>query len=208
MITSKRIISGLTLFLFLNNIHAQRKEYEYTSDKNDTLIHDVRLYGGFVHQHQDFLNKAFSFQGIETGVILNHSLLAGAFGSLFVSNLDVKVAVYPHLFVNIKEGGLFVGSMKNDTKVLHTGWLLNMGYFSLNADNENFAIFNDQHPIIGLSGLVLSPQVFAEMNITNWMKLRTGLSYSFYSFEDQSTIKKTDLNNLSLIVGFIFGKFK
>jgi len=44
----------------------------------------------------EFFNKAFSFQGIEAGVIIQHSVLAGVFGSLFGSNLITKTAVYPH----------------------------------------------------------------------------------------------------------------
>ena len=76
------------------------------------------------------------------------------------------------------------------------------------ADKTDFGLFREHNPLVQLNGLVLSPQVFAETNITGWLKLRTGLTYSFYSFEDQSLIKKTDLNNIALTFGFILGKFK
>jgi len=154
----------------------------------------------------EFFNKAFSFQGIEAGVIIQHSVLAGVFGSLFVSNLNTKTFVYPHLFVNLKQAGLFVGSIKNDKKVFHAGWLLNMGYFTLNADEQDFAIFNATHSSIRKNGLVISPQIFGEINISTWMKFRTGLSYNFYSFEEHSVIKKSDLNNIALTFCFIVGK--
>jgi hypothetical protein len=68
-------------------------------------------------------------------------------------------------------------------------------------------LFQATNPKVNLNGLVLTPQVFAETNLTRWMKFRTGISYSIYSFEDQSIIHKSDLNNVSLTFGFIFGKF-
>lgn len=203
----KFLFLTFSVLLFVCETFAQNTKYECITCKNDTLIKEIRVYGGLIHQHQDFFNKAFSFQGVESGLVINRTLLAGAFGSMFVSNLDVSVATYPHLFVNIGEGGLFVGKVNNNSKVIHTGWLLNMGYFSLVADDADFALFQANNPLIKLNGLVLSPQVFAEMNISKWMKLRTGLIYSFYSFEDHSVISKSDLNNISLTFGFIFGKF-
>ncbi|MDD4971217.1 MAG: hypothetical protein PHT07_17450 [Paludibacter sp.] len=204
----KILFTGLILILLISCLNAQNNNYECITCKQDTLIKDIRVYGGLIHQHQDFFHKAFSFQGIEAGAIINHKLLAGAFGALFVSNLEIKTANDSPLFVNIKEAGLFVGKTNNDARVIHTGWLLNMGYFSLTGDKTDFALFRERYPLVQLSGLVLSPQVFAEMNITGWLKLRTGLTYSFYSFEDQSLIKKTDLNNIALTFGFIIGKFQ
>jgi hypothetical protein len=207
MTSLRRLAGVVALILFLGPVAAQDMKYEYATDTKDTLFHNVRVYGGLVHQHQDFFNKAFSFQGIEAGVIINHSLLAGAFGSLFVSNLDARTAVYPHLFVNIKQAGLFVGCVNHERRVFHTGWLLNMGYFTLDADEINFAVFDTQQVPIRTNGLVLSPQVFGEINITTWMKFRTGLSYNFYSFEEHPVIKRSDLNTIALTFGFIFGKF-
>lgn len=207
MMRLKQLIIGFSLFSVLYNLNGQNKNYVSMTSKGDTLVKDFRVYGGLIHQHQDFFNKAFSFQGIEAGVIVNHSLLAGAYCSMFVSNLDIKHSTYPNLFVNIGQGGLFAGYINNANKVIHTGWLLNIGYFLLTGDETNFALFQITNPKVNINGLVLTPQVFAEMNITRWMKLRTGLSYSYYSFENQSIIMKSDLNNISLTFGFIFGKF-
>lgn len=90
---------------------------------------------------------------------------------------------------------------------MHTGWLINAGYFSLWASETDFQFFNPNNPQITINGLILSPEIFAECNIAKWMKFRTGLAYSFYSFEDQKTITKEDLQNISVNFGFIFGKF-
>jgi len=207
MIRLKLIIFGCLLSWITGNLNAQFRKYEPVTVKHDTLISHIRIYSGLIHQHQNFFHKAFSFQGIEAGVILNHTILAGVYGSLFISNLDAHVADYSGLFVNIKQGGLFIGSMTKNVCKLHYGWLLNAGYFSLTGKENDFALFQDRQSIVSAYGLVLSPQVFAEMNVTRWLKVRTGLSYSIYNFEDQSIIKKHDLNNVSLSFGFVFGKF-
>jgi hypothetical protein len=47
---------------------------------------------------------------------------------------------------------------------------------------------------------------FAELNILRWMKFRTGLGYSFYGFKDQSSVSVSDLQNVSINFGFLFGK--
>jgi hypothetical protein len=198
----------LALFMSLSfcKLSAQNKNYECITCKSDTLFKDVKLYGGLIHQHQDFFNKAFSFQGIELGAVINQSLLLGIYGSTFASNLEVKVANSP-FYAFITQSGLLVGVVKNEEKVLHTGWLLNIGYFSLTGDNSNFNITKVNQPMVKLSGMVLSPQIYGELNTTKWMKLRAGLAYSFYSYEDHSFIKTSDLQNISFTFGFIFGKF-
>jgi len=201
------MIFGFILFLVINTLKAQIQNTESDTAKLHILKNDIKFYGGLVHQHQDFFNKAFSFQGVETGVMLNHSILAGVFGAMFVSNLDATVIDYPNFYINIRQAGLFVGNMINAKRILHTGWQLNIGYFSLTGSETDVGIFNAEKSITRLNGLVLSPQFYAELNINRWMKLRTGLSYCMYSFEDQSVIKNSNLNNVSLSFGFIFGKF-
>ena len=60
---------------------------------------------------------------------------------------------------------------------------------------------------ISLSGLVISPQAFAELNVTGWMKFRTGLAYNFYSYSDHSQVSENDLQKAFVNFGFLFGKF-
>jgi len=55
-----------------------------------------------------------------------------------------------------------------------------------------------------LNGLIVSPQVFGEWNVVEWFKIRTGLSYNFYSFDDHLSIKPSDLNHLSFTFGLVF----
>ena len=185
MTAYKCIFSVLLIFTFYR-LDARNEQYEYIFNKKDTV--NVRLYGGLLHQHQDFFNKSFSYQGIEAGVVLNHKLLLGIFGGTFISNLNVNVAGYS-LCMNIWKSGLVVGNIFRESKILHTGWLFNIGYFSLEHDNSNFELFNPQKSSAKINGLILMPELYAELNIAKWVKLRTGLGYSFYRFEDQAVIK-------------------
>ncbi|OFX85138.1 MAG: hypothetical protein A2W99_07040 [Bacteroidetes bacterium GWF2_33_16] len=196
------------IFIFsFYSLKAQNRNYEFLFNKNDTLIKDCKFFAGLQHQHQDFFNKAFSFQGIEVGAILNHNFVIGVFGATFVSNLNVELANNP-IYVNIWKTGFNVGQINNRLKVLHTGWMVNVGYFSLVYDDINFKLFNSTNSSIRIEGLILSPELYAELNVSKWMKLRTGLAYSFYSFESQTLVKTKDLQNISLNFGFIFGRFK
>ncbi len=111
------------------------------------------------------------------------------------------------MYIFIWQTGLSIGRIYNNKNILHSGWQIKAGYFSLSGDDKNFKIFKPIDPIITIVGLNLSPEIFAELNISKWMKFRTGLAYSFYSFENQSVIRKNDLQNISINFGFMFCKF-
>jgi hypothetical protein len=181
--------------------------YEFLLNSGDTIISDIRFFGGLTHQHQDFFNKTFSFQGIETGVLLNHKLLLGVYGSAFVSNLEVELET-KSMYFSISQMGLVFGTVHNDLKLLHTGLLLNLGYISIVGDDSKVALFKKVNSLIDINGMVLSPQAYAELNFTKWLKIRMGIGYNFYSFEDQSRISKSDLQNVSFTFGLFCGKFR
>lgn len=208
MFRMKPMIIVFFLFFGIVITNAQNRNYESLTISRDSLKKDNRLYVGLVHQHQNFFNKAFSFQGLETGVIINHTILIGAFGAMFITNLDAKVSDNPHYYINIKEAGLLIGTLINEKRDIHAGWQLNAGYFSLTGDETDYGIFKVENPSTRIGGLVFSPQFFIELKISDWMKLRTGLCYNIYNFTNQSVIKNQYLNNVSLSFGFIFGEFK
>lgn len=187
---------------------AQQINYKYLFGKNKTKTTetDLTFYGGLQHQHQDFFNKAFSLQGVEAGVLLKNSFFLGIYGSAFVSNLKVDIADNP-IYILINQGGFSGGMVRNNSRLLHPGFLLSAGYFSLAGDGNKLPLFRIADHEIAISGLVLSPQVFAELNVSSWMKFRTGLAYNFYNFGSSALITKSDLENLSINFGFLFGKF-
>ncbi len=205
-----RIIKYVLLLgfsLILNGqLKAQDNKRQFLIGKNDTLVNDAGFYLGLLHRHQDFFSKAFSFQGIETAVIINHQLILGVYGSSFVSNLQTEINnSTANIF--IWQTGLTIGGIRSEEKALHTGWLINAGYFSLLGDESDFKLFQPIDSDIRANGLIMAPELFAECNISRCMKFRIGLAYSFYSFEDQILITREDLQNISVNFGFVLGKF-
>lgn len=203
----KQKIQLMALFLvFFTQSRVISSEYEYLFNVNDTIVKDVAFYGGFTHQHHDFFNKAFSFQGVEAGFIFNNSVIVGLYGSSFVNNLEVFMT-YKTMYFSMAQAGIALGYINDYNRFLHTGFLLNMGYISISGDDKSFGLFSPDNPQIDIGAFVISPQVYAELNILKWMKIRTGLSYNFYSYEDHTIIKTEDLQNISFTFAVLFGKF-
>jgi hypothetical protein len=185
---------------------AQEQTYKSVFGKNDTINAKTSYYGGFVHQHQNFFDKAFSYQGLEFGVLLKNKFITGIYAATFISDLNTEIEEKP-MFIRMSQAGAMVGGLWKNQGMLHFGWQLNTGYFSLNAESTDSKSNFSGNSDIFINGLVLSPQIYAELNICNWMKLRTGLAYNFYFFEDDPSVEKSDIQNFSLNFGFIFGKF-
>jgi hypothetical protein len=196
------------ILLITSNLYSQNIRLDSLQNKSnyEKTITDIKFFGGFVHQHQDFFKKAFSFQGIETGVIFDHNMLFGLYGSTFVSNLEVEVANNP-MYILMSQFGLIGGIMQDDSKFFHAGFLMNAGYFCLQGNNLKMALFNSAEHLLSIIGLVLAPQVFGEMNASYWMRIRIGLAYNFYVFENQSLITRSDVKGISFNFGFLFGRF-
>jgi hypothetical protein len=194
-------------FLIFNGLtYAGSKNNGSVITKNDTQNKEVRFYTSLLHRHQNFFGEAFSFQGIEAGAIVNPNFFLGIYGAAFASNLKVEIDQTP-MFVNIWQTGLTIGQIYKKENFLHPGWLINTGYFSLVSDDSEIKLFNPVNPAIKEYGIVVSPEIYAEINVSRWMKFRTGLAYSFYAYQSQSAISKSDLQNVSINFGFSFGRF-
>jgi hypothetical protein len=205
---TRKILILITVVFAAQTLCAQQSSYDYLFGKNRTKKTgtDLLFYGGLQHQHQDFFNNAFSFQGVEAGILLKNSFLFAIYGSAFVSNLEVEIADNP-MYMLINQGGFSGGMVRNNSHLLHSGFLLSAGYFSLVGDCNKLPLFRIADHEISISGLVLSPQVFAELNVSTWMRVRTGLAYNFYNFGSNAMIAESDLGNFSFNFGFLFGKF-
>ncbi len=205
---TRNILTLILVVFAMQMLCAQQSKYKslFGKDKTKTAETDLQFYGGLQHQHQDFFNNAFSFQGVEAGILLKNSILVGIYGSAFVSNLEVEIADNP-MYMLLNQGGFSGGMVRNNSRLLHTGFLLSVGYFSLVGNSKKLPLFRIADHEISISGLVLSPQLFAELNVSSWMKFRTGLAYNFYNFGSDAMIVKSDLENFSINFGFLFGKF-
>jgi len=187
-------------------LSAQNNRYNSLFSKEDTLISNTKIFGGFVHQHQNFFDKAFSYQGAECGVLFKNKFITGIYAATFISDLKTEIEDKPML-IQMAQAGAMIGRIWKNPKILHAGWQFNTGYFSLNGESNVSEVNANYNSDIVINGLILSPQIYAELNITNWMNFRTGVAYNFYFFEDETIISKSDIQNFSLNFGFIFGKF-
>jgi len=174
-------------------------------EQRDSLLSkaDVKPFVTLYHQHHDFFGKAFSFQGIEGGVIVRRNLYLGLYGAFFASNLKAEVDGSIQ-YVWIGQGGVNAAYVIYSKSRFHPGCQLNMGFFSLRYDADNFGLFETDDASFKVNGLIVSPQIFGELNVTEWFKIRTGLSYNFYSFKDHLMITPSDLNHVSFTFGLVF----
>jgi hypothetical protein len=160
-----------------------------------------------VHQHQNFYHTAFSFQGMEAGLILRDRLLLGLFGSTFVTRLTVPGEVR-NLHLNVWQAGGFTGQIYRADKLVHWGWLLNAGYLCSTGDYSVPSRVETTNSTVKATGMVLLPELYGELKVANWLKLRTGFGYSFYLFESQPGMTPSDLQNPCFTFGFLLGNFR
>ena len=185
---------------------AQNKPYAYIGGHSRLIYRPFSVYISLIHQHQNFFHNAFSLQGIELGVVVNHKFILAAYGSTFASTLDVN-RLNNHLFVYTRQGGMLIGASQDNRKLFHAGCLLSAGYFSLVTSESKFTPFKIANPATRLHGFTVTPQLYGELNVTKWMRFRTGVGYTFYRFPLQSTVTKSDVETMAIVFGFTFGKF-
>lgn len=163
---------------------------------------NTRIYGNLYHQHHDFFDKAFSFQGLEAGLLTPRNVYFGVYGSGFATNLKAEVN-NRQKYIWIGQYGVDGGCILYGHKRLHPGAALKTGVFSLSSDEQRFGFFKFGKAAYHLKGLVISPQVFGELGILQWFRIRLGLSYNWYHFKDKTSVKPEDLNHLSFTFGMV-----
>jgi len=163
----------------------------------------VQLFGNLYHQHHNFFKKAFSYQGLEGGIVVQKSLYLGIYGVFFASDLKAEINNTAQQ-VWIGQGGINAAYIFHQKSRIHPGCQMNIGLFSMRYDKDSFGLFETGKAASKLNGLVLSPQVFGELNLADWFKIRTGLSYNFYWYKNHSEIQTSDLDHLSFTFGLVF----
>lgn len=190
----------IVLLLFIPEVLQAQENMDRANEKAKIRR---QFYGILYHQHHDFFDKAFSFQGLEAGLIVNQNVYLGIYGSCFVSTLVAEVNDKIQ-FIWIGQKGMQVGFLYQSGKRIHLGIQLNAGHFSLRMDDDRFGVFHVNEAKFKLQGFVLYPQIFGEFEITKWFKIRTGLLYNSYHYQDHSVVSNSDLDHLSFTFGLAF----
>jgi hypothetical protein len=201
----REIFTGLILLIATFSSGALMAFPNQFSDNPEENIafNKPRVFLTLNHEHENFFGKAFSYQGISTGVILQNGWSMGLFLSTFASNLKVKIEDKP-MFVNAWKNGFLVGKIFRPEKRFHPGLQLTAGNFNLGAADKKMNLFSISHAANRINGLVVSPEIYGEVDICQWFSVRTGLAWSYYNYPNDEVIQKSDLNNLSFDFGFIF----
>jgi len=197
-------MKGIRIILVLLSVFVSASSI-YAQGPNDSLVikNKVKPFVMLYHQHHDFFGKAFSFQGIEGGVIVQRNLYLSVYGAFFASNLKAKVN-NDIQNVWIGQGGVNAAYVIRPENRFHPGCQLNMGIFTLRHDADNFGLFETGNASFKLNGLIVSPQIFGELIVAEYFRIRTGLSYNLYSFKDNLNIEPFELNNFSFTFGLVF----
>lgn len=183
-----------------------RTDWESLADHKAPLVGEWHLQAEAYHRHQDFFDQVFSLQGVRTGVVLNRWLFLEGFGAAFATNLDVERAAPTSRFW-MAQAGISLGAAWRENEILHPGWRLDAGWFRLKGmESDRSGFLAD--PALRLDGLVLSPQVFAEINASDWTRFQIGMGCSFYSFEPTPVVAKSDLETVFIDFVFAFGSFR
>lgn len=169
----------------------------YSQETNHSA--NITYCAGLTHQHKNFFQKPFSYTGLEVSAIIHHHFMFGIYGSTFLSTLTVETATIP-LDLFIWQTGMLFGISTPDTNLFLAGLLFNTGYISVIGNKKS-------DPEIRNCGLVWVPQVYGELNVSKWLRLRIGAAYDFYKLTDKSYIATSDLQSISFNFGFVFGRF-
>ena len=200
----KRAILFPILFSFIFLANAQEKEYQYIFQKSPEYGLKWDFFGGLTFSHLQV--KTNTMPGIETGFMLNNNFLLGVYGSGTVGNFAQQYGDDYH-HVMFGEGGFMAGYIANTNKTMHFGGTFKLGYVSLVADDKEMKLFNDVDPIAEDNGTVYHPELFCELNITPFMRVKLGAGYSFYLLEDESVVCNNTIDSWTMNLGIVFGNF-
>jgi hypothetical protein len=202
--TMKKIAFLITATFLSMIVTAQENSYDFLLNKENNPRSLWNFYGGFTFQH--LYVKTNTMPGLELGVVLNRNFMMGAFGQGTVGNFS-HLHNTENYSVMLGEGGIMAGYVTEPFKTLHFGGTFKVGYVSLVADDEEIKLFSDFEPVAEDAGVVYHPEIFSELNVSRFMKIRLGAGYSFYLLNDESILCNTELDSWTLNMSLVFSNF-
>jgi len=199
----KTSLSAAMIFILMA-VSAQENTYNYLFKVNQENPLKKEWYIGLTSKHMQVNSN--SMPGIEGGIMFNDAFLAGVYGMGTSGNFSyLNYNGFNHIMFG--EGGLFAGYVSNPDQMLHFGGTIKLGYISLLAHENEIKIFDDIEPTAEDDGVVYHPEIFSEINVAKFLKIRVGLGYSFYVFDEETVLCNKDLDSWNMNVGLIFGSF-
>lgn len=196
----------------------------------------VSGFGGLIMEFSN-VDEQFAFSmGAQGAALFNQSFFIGLYGQGVV-NMPNYTYPQPPLEIELDQsilffhGGFYTGFVFYPNKPIHFGLSSKFGWGGISL-YDNYYDNNYYYPPRGYYPyqeyhvdmvFVVTPQIEAEFNITNWFKFNMGLGYRFvsgvdgtYDSFDSSTgittevpyFDSNDFDNMTFSLGFYFGWFK
>lgn len=198
--TMSRLLLVSIALLLTKGSFSQVNEQEFLFSHNNK----PKVYAGFSLTH--LAVKSNTLPGIEAGVILADHLYAGVYGMGTAGNFT-NVYAPDTLSVMFGEGGLALFFVDKPNNLLHFGGGIRIGYASFVADDKEIKIFEEVDPVAEDNALVYHPEIFAEINLSPFSKVRVGAGYSFYLFDQENILCNKSLDSWTMNLGIVFSNF-
>jgi hypothetical protein len=198
------LVSFTALFFVLANAQDSIPGYNYLFKKENYYKNAWKCYSTLTFQH--LCVKTNTMPGLEVGLAMNNNLMLGIYGQGTVGNF-YNESYAGNFNVVFGEAGIMAGYLSEPNKTLHFGGLLKLGHVSMFADDEEIKIFKGFEPVAKDKGIVYHPEVFSELNVSRYMKIRLGAGYSFYLLDRENIMCNKTLDSWTLNMGIVFSNF-
>lgn len=194
----KKLIFLPVLFALAIEAQAQSPKTLISNDFSQTSG-----FGGFMIQLQSVDGQMKALTGGGGAVIFDNRFYFGGYGLGLSDDLDVTFEGIEY-DVDYGHGGFLLGYVIRPADLIHFGISSKIGWGEISFQEK----FLNVDPIRYRDQVfVVSPQVEAEVNMTNWFKFNVGAGYQTTVGVDNFYYGSSDFNGLTVGISFIFGWF-
>lgn len=216
-----KISYSFTIILFISalSLNAQQeenKEFNYLLAPGE---YSFSGFGGFLLQFGNAEGSMAVYPGGGGALLINQKFFVGGYGlglanTSFHNNVEVEGVRYDRLRTNFGHGGFWLGYINHSEKLIHFGVSAKIGWGELALYDDRFDIDNLDY-LAKDAVFVMTPQIEAEMNITQWFKINLGVGYQWvsgvndhtYTHTDVQIFEDKDFSTPQLSLGLLFGGF-
>lgn len=160
--------------------------------------------------------------GLEGAWIVNHALYVGLSGVGMAKGIETNVvdSAGDRQYMHMGYGGILLGMTFGSDKLLHFAFqnvigggnaILTPSKWDDGENNQHDECDWDEDTRCSWNDtpfFVWEPNLQAEINITNWMRIAAGAGYRFtWTIEEKNGYEGNDLGGLTASLAFKFGKF-
>jgi len=201
----KLIFAIFCVFLSLFG-SAQNPDYTTVFEYKQGEKIKPKFYGALLFEHQSLITN--TKPGLEIGFLFNNAFFAGIYGMGTSGNFATQIngMLSNNMF---GESGVVLSYAIASNKPCHLGGSFRLGYVSVVGDDEEIKLFDDlsERNVVEDNGFTFHPEIFGELNLSKYAKIRLGVGYSFYSFADEKPICNKTIDSWTMNLGIVFGNF-